>query len=168
MTTRTTHAHDGELAIFLIGMRINAPWRPDLWLPTMTAMRPMLVELYENKAESEAGRAPWWGFYDAQTLIGGRGPTVVQYWRSVEDVYAYAADPDLRHRPAWTAFYRRARRAEDAVGIWHETYRVPAGGHESVYTGMPPMGLARATGSVPVARRGERARQRMRGMAAVS
>lgn len=37
------------------------------------------------------------------------------------------------------------------VGIWHETYAVPAGGHESVYVGMPITGLAAATTSLPIA-----------------
>ena len=71
----------------------------------------------------------------------------VQYWRDAESIYAYAGDPDRRHRPAWTAFYRRSRRATRAVGIWHETYAVPAGAHESVYVGMPPTGLGKAFGT---------------------
>lgn len=45
--------------------------------------------------------------------------------------------------------------------IWHETYAVPAGGHESLYGGPARLGLASLEGVVPVARRGERARQRM-------
>jgi hypothetical protein len=28
---RMTHEYDGELVVFLIGMYINKPWRPDLW-----------------------------------------------------------------------------------------------------------------------------------------
>ena len=31
------------------------------------------------------------------------------------------------------------------VGIWHETYRGPAGNFESVYLNMPAFGLAKAT-----------------------
>ena len=27
---RFTHEYEGELVVFLIGMRINKPWRPDL------------------------------------------------------------------------------------------------------------------------------------------
>jgi hypothetical protein len=65
------------------------------------------------------------------------------------------------HRPAWAAFNARARKAAGAVGVWHETFAVPAGGHESIYVAMPPTGLAAATGVVPVARRGESARERM-------
>jgi hypothetical protein len=85
---------------------------------------------------------------------------VVQYWRSVEQLHAYASRPDALHRPAWTAFNRRARAAPGAVGIWHETFVVERA--ESVYVGTPPMGLAAATGSVPVGRRGERAVERLR------
>ncbi len=161
MTRRITHAHDGELAVFLIGLRVNRPWRPDVWLPAVAAMTPMLVELERNRARAQEGAEEWWGFFGARTLIGATGPTVVQYWRSVEDIYAYANDTDRAHRPAWTAFYRRLRRADGAVGVWHETYRVPAKGHESLYLGMPPAGLARFTGDVAASRRGARARERM-------
>jgi hypothetical protein len=38
---------------------------------------------------------------------------------------------------------------------------VPAGGHESIYVAMPPTGLAAATAVVPVASRGETARERL-------
>ena len=85
---------------------------------------------------------------------------MVQYWRSVEDLYRYASAPDHEHRPAWTAFNVRARKAQGVVGIWHETYAVPAGAHESIYDGTPVMGLAAATSSVPVPSRKRYARLR--------
>jgi hypothetical protein len=110
------------------------------------AMPGMLAELHAAKAAAARGEGPDIGFLEARTLIGARGPTLVQYWRDVESVYAYANDPEGRHRPAWTAFYRRSRRATGAVGIWHETYAVPAGAHESLYVGMPPTGLGKAFG----------------------
>lgn len=157
----TTHEHQGELAVFLIGMRIRKLHRPDAWGPTIAAMRPMLTELHTNKAQADAGEATWWGFYDARTVLDGRGPTVIQYWRSVEDIYAYAQATSLAHRPAWKAFHARARSAQGAVGLWHETFAVPAGGHEALYIDMPPFGLARATGAVEVSRRGRTARERL-------
>ncbi len=167
-TTRpTTHAHRGDLAVFLIGMRLNKPWRPDAWVPAMTAMGGMLTELSTNKAQADAGEAEWLGFYDARTVLGLRGPTVVQYWRSVEDVYAYAGAESLAHRPAWKAFYTRTRSAQGAVGVWHETYAVPAGGHESLYLDMPQFGLARATGVVEGGRRGRTAAERLAASAPV-
>jgi hypothetical protein len=51
------------------------------------------------------------------------------------------------------------RKAPGSVGIWHETYVVDRA--ESIYSGMPASGLAAATAVVPVARRGETARQRL-------
>lgn len=157
---RMTHDHDGSIGVFLIGMRFNRLSRPDQWLPVFLAMPKMLTELYQNKAAAARGEAEDLGFLGARTLLGGKGTTVVQYWRSVEDIYRYASAPNHEHRPAWTAFNARARNAKGAVGIWHETYAVPAGAHESVYVGCPPMGLAEATASVPVPSRKERARLR--------
>ena len=31
--------------------------------------------------------------------------------------------------------------ARGDVGIWHETYTVPAGGYEAIYSGMPKAAL---------------------------
>lgn len=89
-----------------------------------------------------------------------RTPTVIQYWSSIDKLYDYAASREARHRPAWSAFNARARRAGDAVGIWHETYTVASA--ESIYVHMPPTGLGRATALQPVARCGESARERLR------
>lgn len=148
---RVTHAHDGELVVFLIGMRINRWWRPDLWLPVFRAMPPMLAELSKD---------PGSGMLGYRLLLGEGGPMVVMYWDSHEKLYAYAARPDAAHRPAWARFNQRARQAPGAVGIWHETFQVSAA--ESVYVGMPPRGLAQATSVVPVERRGGRAAARFR------
>ena len=151
---RTTHEHEGELVVFLIGMRINRSWRPDLWLPTFLAMPKMLAEL---------SRDPDSGMLGYRLTLGAGGPLLVQYWSSHELLYAYASRTDAAHRPAWTAFNRRARKAPGAVGIWHETFVVDRA--ESLYAGMPPAGLARATTSVPVGRHTDRAAQRLVGTA---
>lgn len=159
---RVTHAHDGAMAVFLIGMTLRKPWRVDVWGPAFAAMPRMLRELEANRAAAERGEAAWLGFLGAWTTTGARGPVVIQYWRSVEDVYAYAGEPDSLHRPAWAAFNRRARSASGAVGVWHETYAVAAGGAESVYVGLGrPVGLGRFSGVVEVGRRGESARERL-------
>jgi hypothetical protein len=147
---RMTHDYDGELVVFLIGMRINKIFRPDLWLPTLGAMPRMLAELSKD---------PDSGLLGYSGSIGADGPVLVQYWSSREKLYDYASNPSSEHRPAWTAFNRRARKALGAVGIWHETYVVEKA--ETIYSGMPPTGLAKATSAVPVGRRGERAAQRL-------
>ncbi|WP_340563699.1 DUF4188 domain-containing protein [Streptomyces sp. GSL17-111] len=149
-----TAAADGGVTVFMVGMRINRPLAVRSWWPVFTAMPRMLREL---SGDRESGML---GF---RLLNGGpRVLYVVQYWSSHEKLTAYASAQDREHRPAWTAFNRRARRAAGAVGLWHETYVVPAGAHESVYVSMPPFGLGAATGVIPVGRTGERAAARLR------
>jgi hypothetical protein len=84
----------------------------------------------------------------------------VQYWRSFDHLERYARDPDALHWPAWVEFNRRIKDARADVGIWHETYKVRAGEHESVYSGMPAFGLGKAGASAAVLDE-SRARQRM-------
>ena len=150
IASRMTHDYDGELVVYLIGMRINKAWRPDLWLPVFNAMPKMLAELSKDKDS---------GLLGYRLTLGAGGPLLVQYWSSHEKLYAYASDRDAAHRPAWAAFNRRVRKAPGAVGIWHETYLVERA--ETIYSGMPVSGLAAATSSVPVARRGETAAERL-------
>lgn len=149
---RTTHDKTAgeEIVVFLIGMRVNKPWRVDAWGPTFVAMPRMLRELSQD---------PDSGLLSYRLAFGPDGPLVIQYWRDTESLYAYASDPAGAHRPAWTAFFRRAKKAPGAVGIWHETYQVAAS--ESLYGDMPEAGLAAALGRRAVGAGSERARQRL-------
>lgn len=150
---RVTAAAEGEVVVFLIGMRINR-WRAVRhWIPAFAAMSRMLRELSRDKGSGLLGYRLYSG--------GPRVHTVVQYWESRDKLLAYASDGQREHRPAWAAFNRRARGSAGKVGIWHETYLVPAGSYEVVYSGMPAFGLGAAWGVEPVARRGERAAQRL-------
>lgn len=146
---RMTHAYEGELVVFHIGMQINHWWRPDLWLPVFWAMPRMLRELSMD-ADS--------GFLGFELLLGSGGPYVVQYWSSIDKLYTYASSPAQEHRPAWTRFNKLARRAPKAVGIWHETFLVERA--ESIYVSTKPMGLPKATQLVPVGRNHDRAQAR--------
>lgn len=145
---RLTHDYDGELVVFLIGMRINRWSHLRAWWPTFTAMPPMIRELMSDPESGAVG-------YRVFGLP--RTPTVLLYWTSLEKLYAYASDPDAKHRPAWAAFNRRARTAGASVGIWHETFVVERA--ETFYYAMPPTGLAAATAAQPVSVK--RARDRM-------
>jgi Domain of unknown function (DUF4188) len=147
---RMTHAHDGSLVVFHIGMRVNQPWRPDLWLPVFAAMPRMLAELSAD---------PGSGMLGYRLVFKPLSPWVVQWWDSLDKLYAYASQPEAEHRPAWTAFNARARKAPGAVGIWHETYVVSRA--ETMYVSMPPTGLAKATSVVPVGRNADRAAARL-------
>jgi hypothetical protein len=148
---RFTAKTDDPFVVFLIGMRINRPLAIGKWLPTARAMGPMLRELY---------RHPEKGFLGGEFFFYGRGPALVQYWRSFEDLEKFARDPEDPHMPAWQRFNREARKG-GAVGIWHETYLVEPGAYEAIYANMPEFGLAKATERVPAIGGRETARCRL-------
>jgi len=145
---RVTAKIEGDFIVFLIGMRINKPWKLHKWLPVFQAMPKMIREL-ERPPES--------GFLGHITGLG----VIVQYWRSFEHLEAYARDANQLHWPAWVDFNKRVGKSRDDVGIWHETYRVRAGEYECVYSGMPPFGLAKASATVDAVGQMESARGRL-------
>jgi hypothetical protein len=148
---RYTAHLDGPFVVFLIGMRINQPWKVWRWLPTLLAMGPMLRELYMH---------PEKGFRGAEFLFSLRGPLVLQYWRSFDHLERFARAKDDPHLPAWSRFNRAAAR-DGSVGVFHETFLVDAGRFESVYVNMPRFGLAAAAQHVPVGGAKETARGRL-------
>lgn len=158
MIDPVTHAYEGPLAVFLIGVRVHKPWRLGVVRPVLAAMPRMLAEL-ENKAAAARGDEESLGFLAGRSTVNGLGTTTIQWSRSVDDIYAYANAPSMAHRPAWLAFHRAARQGPSAVTIWHETCAVSAA--ESLYAGPAPSGLADVAGAVPVGRRGETARERI-------
>ena len=160
---RRTHAYDCSLAVFLIGLRIHKPWHLGLVRSAVTAMPRMLTELEQNRAAAQRGEEESLGYLGSRLTVHLTGVTTIQWWRSTEDIYAYANSGAREHRPAWLEFYRLAKDDPDAVTIWHETYAITPGGAESLYVGPRPFGLADVAGTVPVSRRGESARQRLGG-----
>ena len=148
---RVTAAADGPFVVFLIGMRVNRFRSLRKWLPTAMAMGPMLRTLY---------RHPEKGFLGGQTFFAWRGVTMVQYWRSFEDLERFARNRDDPHFEAWRRFNRSVG-SDGSVGIWHETYVIETGRYEAIYANMPLSGLAAATRHVPAAGRREMARGRL-------
>jgi hypothetical protein len=130
---RVTATLEGDFVVFLIGMRINKPLLVHKWFPVARAMPRMLREL---------SRRPDLGFLHSEIWFS-RTILLVQYWRSMEQLLAYAKNKEAEHLPAWRSF-NRAVGTDGSVGIWHETYQVSAGGYESVYVNMPPFGLGKA------------------------
>ena len=136
---RLTAKLEGEFVVFLIGMRINQPLAIHKWLPVVSAMPRMLRELHQQ---------PELGFLHAEMWFA-RTTLMVQYWRSMDQLLAYAKNRSAEHLPAWRAFNKSVG-THGSVGIWHETYRASAGSHESIYVNMPAFGLGRAGSLVPV------------------
>lgn len=141
-----------ETVLFVIGMRINRLRRVRSWWPPFVGMPRMLKELQSRPDSGLLGARSYWS---------GRVLVVMQHWRSVEDLGRYARDPQLLHHGAWAAFNKAAAGTGD-VGIFHETYTVPASGVETLYGNMPAFGLALAHAGVPrSAGRRSRAQDRM-------
>jgi hypothetical protein len=130
---RLAATFDGEFVVFLIGMRINKPLLVHKWWPVAAAMPRMLEELYSR---------PELGFLHGE-LWFSRTTLVLQYWRSMDQLLAYAKDRQAKHLPAWQAFNKSVG-ANGSVGIWHETYAASAGSYENIYVNMPPFGLGKA------------------------
>jgi hypothetical protein len=147
---RVTAHIDGDFVVFLIGVRINRPWKAQKWFPVVMAMPRMLKEL--DAAPADVGCL---GASNVGML------TLVQYWRSFDHLERYARARDKEHWPAWVEFNRRMKDSRGDVGIWHETYLVRAGEYETVYSGMPLFGLAKAARNVEVAAGAESARERL-------
>jgi hypothetical protein len=141
---------DGEAVVFLIGMRFNKLWKVHKWLTVLIAMPKMIMELEKNPDLGFLGYHQWFG----RTII------MLQYWRSVEQLNAYAKSRNNAHLPAWAAFNRAIGKSGD-VGVWHETYRIKEGNYETVYVNMPPFGLGKATKSVSASGKRESAAGRM-------
>ena len=131
-TDRLTANIEGTFVVFLIGMRINSLWKVRKWWPVALAMPRMLKELARHPEAGMLGGEMWFG----------RTTIMVQYWRSMEQLLAYAKDRESEHLPAWRAFNQSIGTSGD-VGIWHETYSVSPGTYENVYVNMPAFGLGK-------------------------
>ncbi len=153
---RMTAEIDGDFVVFLIGMRINKPWKVHKWLPIARTMPGMLRELEQNKEL---------GLLGYQFLPGFPVLFSIQYWRSFEQLIAYARSASAEHLPAWRAFNRLVGRSGD-VGIWHETYHIQEGQYETIYGNMPAFGMGRVGQLLPVAGRRQTATERMGSIAA--
>ena len=148
---RFTAVSDQPFVVFLIGMRINVWHRIDKWLPVATAMGPMIRTLMQHKEK---------GLLHVEYFTNLRGPILVQYWRSFEDLETFAKNPADPHLPAWKAF-NRAVGSNGVVGIWHETYQITPGQYECVYGNMPRFGLGAAMTHVPATGTRQTARARL-------
>jgi hypothetical protein len=142
---------EGDFVVFLIGMRVNKPLLVHKWWPVAMAMPRMLKELMQHKEL---------GLLHVQTFVSGRTLMTVQYWRSFEQLHAFAHARDQQHLPAWAEYNRRVGN-NGSVGVFHETYSVRAGDYECVYVNMPRMGLASAGELVPAVGRMQSAASRM-------
>jgi hypothetical protein len=147
---RYTAQIDGSFVVFIIGMRINKLWAVHKWLPAFMAMNPMIQELYRNRDL---------GFLDTSFHLSWRGVSLIQYWKSFEQLEHYAQKGAI-HLAAWKDFNQKVG-TSGVVGIYHETYLVPDKQYECVYNNMPVFGLAKAGNHVPAIGKRETASRRL-------
>jgi hypothetical protein len=146
---------EGPFVIFMIGARINRPWKLNVVIPFLATMPRMLKELAAE---------PALGLLHVRQNFGLNSATLTQYWRSFEALEAYARNPERAHRPAWGWFNGRLGSNGD-IGIWHETYLIQPGCYESVYNNMPPHGLGAAGTLVDAVGARQEAHQRIKASA---
>lgn len=136
---RATAGMDESFVVFVMGVRVNRILAFRSWIGVMLSLRSMLRELRER---------PGTGFLGGHTHFCWREVTLLQYWRSYEDLEKYSRNPNQAHMPGWQKFNRRVRKG-GAVGLWHEAYLVEPGCFEAVYADVPVSGLAKATKHIP-------------------
>ena len=152
---RFTANTEEPFVVFLIGMRVNRFRSFRKWWAVANAMPPMIQTLMERPEKGCLGAESFFRVWPLTTIL-------VSYWRSFEDLERFARSKDDPHLAAWRNFNRLVGN-DGTVGIWHETYLVPAHQYEAVYGNMPIFGLAKATEHVPAVDRRETARRRLGG-----
>ncbi len=80
---RFTADVEGDVTVFLIGMRLNKPWLVHRWLAGVRGHARMLAHL---------GQHPEVGMLGQQTWIG-RTTLMLSYWRSPEHLQRFAVGP---------------------------------------------------------------------------
>ena len=138
---RFTASIEGDVVVFLIGSRLNR---------LRSLPRMLQVGRQMTRMQSELMAQPDRGCLHMENFFG-RVTLSVQYWRDFDSLERYARSADAEHLGAWREFNRLVRDSGD-IGIWHETYLVPAGSYETVYANMPAFGLARAGTHTPAGR----------------
>ena len=137
---RWTAEIEGDFVVFIIGARINSKrqaFKAVVDLGGRRGMNHMLKYLSDHPEKGLLGYQ-WMGSAN------------VQYWRSFEQLEAFAKDQDDPHLDVWRKYWKRVGK-DDRTGIWHETYLVRDGEYEAIYGNMPPRGLGKASRLVPVA-----------------
>ena len=136
---RMTAEIEGDFVVFLIGARFNSKLEVGRSLLDLGGRRGMRHMLDYLVAHPEKGLLA----YEMSLL------TIIQYWRSFEQLEAFARNEDDPHLDVWRQYWRRVGRST-RTGIWHETYLVKEGQYEAIYGNMPPHGLGKAGRLVPM------------------
>lgn len=136
-----------KIAVCLLGAKSNHPFgvlAPE-FLKTFSWLARMNASFDTPSSPSGfLGQTNW----QRKDPRGGMEFLFLSYWRSIEDLHAFAHAP--LHREAWT-WWEKTVKAHGFIGINHEIYEAEAGHWENVYVNFQPTGL----GATSFLRRGE-------------
>lgn len=119
---------DGSFVVFLIGARPNR--NIDSFFKFMgDSMEAMITELEDNDTL---------GYIGSESFVGTTGTLIVQWWKDVESLNAWASSTMRSHHGPWAKLAKMGMKSTD-YGFWHETYKVEARNYESIYVNCPPM-----------------------------
>ena len=131
---RRTIATLPESVTELCLIRLGVQWRG---LPGLFYALRLGRAIDRSTAEATAAGA---GLLNSERFSLGRGHFgVLQYWRSFDDLEAWARRPP--HSEWWRGAVERMRTKGD-FGVYHETFLVPRDGVESIYLNCRPTGLS--------------------------
>jgi hypothetical protein len=147
---RWTVEVEGDFVVFIIGAKPNT-WKIWQFLGDVSGAKGMQKMLDYLVAHPEKGLLA----YEPHGL-----GVNVQYWRSFEQLEAFAGDKDDPHLEAWRKYWKRIGKSGRS-GVWHETFLVKAGQYETIYANMKPIGLGKAGKLVTVAESKNAARERL-------
>jgi len=122
-----------EITVFIMGLQIHNRFNYFASRFVKQSMYAILNELQVQKPD---------GYMAHEYVSKGRSSLLVQYWSDYEKMITYARNKSANHFPAWVAFNSKIS-AMDAIGLWHEIYRLPAGSYKGVYKNCPPSGMGR-------------------------
>jgi hypothetical protein len=120
-----------ELCLVRLGIQVKSL---SAWL-FARRLRAAIVTDARSAAGQESGLLNSESFAFGLTHFG-----VLQYWRSFDDLEAWARKPP--HSEWWREAVERMRRQQD-LGIYHETFLVRGTDLESISLNCTPAGLAR-------------------------
>lgn len=147
---------EGDFCVFHIGSCMNTDLPTKEYGEIGKAFNSMLEELEANPEE--------FGYLGSHTYFSGnpRVDTVFscQYWRSQEQLNAYARNRMGDHFPAmlWTS---KLMKVSANIGFWHESFSVRKGEYEAIYVNCPQMLLGKASSVVQAVGKKRTARGRL-------
>lgn len=141
---RWTANIEGSFCVFLIGVILNGHI-PNKEMDNMKRAFDDMVKELESDPE-KFGYLGGHGYSSQNIRVDGA--MAVQYWRTQEQLMAYARNGMRKHIPAmnWSS---KVVKASDHIGFWHESFHVEDGAYECIYVNCPQMLLGKASSVIP-------------------